>query len=158
MTETVEGILGDHAFLSGLPEGTVELIAGCARRVDVRPGEFILREGETTDTLYLVYRGRVSIEVHRPGHGGVAVETVGPGATVGLSWISPPFRWQFDARAIDEVTLIAVDATRLRAKFEQNPAIGYAVLDRLATRLVERLQATRLQLLDLHGLGHDDRP
>ncbi len=157
MTETVEGILGDHAFLSGLPEGTVELIAGCARRVEVQPDGYVLREGEATDTLYLVQRGRVAIEVHQPGHGGVAIETVGPGSTVGLSWISPPFRWQFDARAVDEVTLVAIDVARLRAEFERNPVIGYAVLDRLAARLVDRLQATRLQLLDLHGLGHDDR-
>jgi CRP-like cAMP-binding protein len=157
VTETIEGILRGHAFLDGLPEGTVELIAGCAHREDVRTGAFILREGEVTDSVYLVQRGRVAIEVHRPGSGGVAIDTVGPGDTVGLSWISPPYRCQFDARAVEDVTLVAIDVARLRAEFERHPAIGYAVLDRLSARLVERLQATRLRVLDLHGLGHDDR-
>ena len=36
----------------------------------------------------------------------------------------PPYRWQFDARAVDPVGAIAVDATCLRAKADADDALG----------------------------------
>lgn len=37
---------------------------------------------------------------------------------VGWSWLIPPRRWQFDARAVEPTTLIEIDADALRARFE----------------------------------------
>ncbi len=79
-----------------------------------------------------------------------------PGGTVGWSWLFPPYRWQFDARAIDSVGVVAVDATCLRAKADADDAFGHQLVTRMAGVLLERLQATRIRLLDLYGAdgGH----
>ncbi len=149
--------LAGHGFLTGQPEGAVGLVAECARWVTFETGQFLLKEGEVADTLHLVFSGLVVIEVHQPGGESLSIETVGPGHVVGLSWISPPYRWHFDARALEPVTTAAIDSECLRTQLGRNPAVGFAILDRLASTLVERLQATRIRLLDLHGLG-DDHP
>ncbi len=153
MSATLGEILGSHPFLSDLPEGAAELVAGCSRLESFEPGRLLVAEGDEADTLFLVHHGRVSIESHQAAGGSRSVETIGPGHPVGLSWATPPFRWQFDARALEPVTSVAVDVGRLRIELRRHPAIGVALLERLVERLVGQLQGARLRLLDLHALG-----
>jgi len=131
-------------------------VAACARNVSVDQGVLLVAEGDAADTLFLVRRGRVAIEVHAPARGAITIETVGPGATVGWSWLVPPYRWQFDARAIEPVGAIAVDGACLRRKAEADPALGYELMKRVVAVLLDRLQMTRMRLLDLYG-SHDGR-
>ena len=140
-----------HPFFSGLPPGVLELASGCARMVAVAPGRLLLAEGEPADDFYLLRRGRVAIEVHSAERGPLVLETVGPGHVVGWSWMIPPYRWQFDARALEPVGAIGLDARCLRDKADREPAFGYALSQRVSEILVERLQAARIRLLDLYG-------
>ena len=149
-TELVE-LVSAHPLLAGLPGDAVAGVAGCARNVAFDPGVLLLAENDPADTLYLLRRGRVAIEVHSPGRGPIVIETVGPGAVVGWSWFVPPYRWHFDARAVDAVGAIAVDGSCLRHKAEIDHALGYALMKRVAAVLLERLQMTRVRLLDLYG-------
>jgi len=66
----------------------------------------------------------------------------------------PPYRWGFDAKALDMVRAIALDATCLRGKCEADHDLGYEMMKRFMPVLVHRLQATRLQLLDVYGANH----
>ncbi len=153
MTTTVAELVASHPLLAGLPGDAVAQVAGCAKNTVFAPGELLLAEGDQADTLYLVRAGRVAIEIHAPDRGPIVVETVGPGGTVGWSWMVPPYRWQFDARAVGRVRAIALDAACLRSKADVDDALGHQLLTRIAQVLLERLQATRLRLLDLYGRG-----
>jgi CRP-like cAMP-binding protein len=155
MSTPIAGIVAAHPLLAGLPGDAVAEVAGCARNVAYAPGALLLAEGDVADTLFLVRRGRVAIEIHAPDRGAIVVETVGPGGTVGWSWLFPPYRWQFDARAIDSVGVVAVDGACLRAKAGADDAFGHQLVTRVAAVLLERLQATRIRLLDLYGANSD---
>jgi len=146
-------VVARHPLLAGLPSDAVASVAGCARMVAVAPGRLLLAEGDPADTFYLLRRGHVAIEAHDPGHGTMVIETVGPSQVVGWSWMIPPYRWRFDARAIDAVGAVAIDGLCLRTKAEADPALGYALLQRVTTILLDRLQAARIRLLDLYGRG-----
>jgi CRP/FNR family transcriptional regulator, cyclic AMP receptor protein len=148
---TMNELLTSHRLFSGLAPAQIDFVTGCARNVAFAPGEFLFREGDPADTMYLVRRGHVSIDVHQPGHGPITIETVADGDTVGWSWIVAPYRWTFDARALDAVGSIALDAACLRDKTLQDPSFGVALLSLVAAELLRRLQATRLRLLDLYG-------
>ena len=76
---------------------------------------------------------------------------LGEGDIVGLTWLLPPYRWGYDARATELVRAIALDAKCLRDKCEVDHDLGYALLKRFLPVLVQRLQAMRLQLLDVYG-------
>ncbi len=155
MMRTAAELAADHPLLAGLsPEGR-RLVGLCARNVAVDAGDLLLAEGGDADTLYLVRRGRVAIEVHAPGRGPLVIETVGPGAVVGWSWLIAPHRWQFDARAVEPVGAVAVDAGCLREQLAEDPRFGVALMGRVAAVILDRLQATRLRLLDLYGHGTD---
>jgi CRP-like cAMP-binding protein len=153
VTTEIAQLVADHPLLAGLPGGAVAQVAGCARNEAFAPGALLVREGGAADSLYLVRRGHVAIEVHAPGRGEIVIETVGPGAVVGWSWLIPPYRWQFDARAVDAVGAIAVDARCLREKADADHELGHLLTTRVAGVLLERLQATRIRLLDLYGTG-----
>jgi len=151
VNEAASSLLSGHAFLAGFPPEAVELVADQAELVSFRPGALLFREGSPADVAYLVTTGHVAIEIHAPSRGPLVIETIGAGHVVGLSWAAPPFRYQFDARAIDHVEAVAVDTAPLRVALAENPMLGFLFLDRLTAVMLERLQATRIRLLDLYG-------
>jgi len=143
--------IGNHELFEGLSPSEAELIAGCSKNVVFSQNELLLGEGDDAGTFYLVRRGRVALELHRPGGGPLMIETVGPGGAVGWSWLFPPYRWHFDARALEPVGAIAIDGECLRGKAESDPAFGYELIKRFAAVMVDRLNATQLRLLDVYG-------
>jgi hypothetical protein len=91
------------------------------------------------------------VEIFVPGRGNVAVETLGEGEVLGWSWLFPPYRWHFDARAVDMVRAIAMDGKCLRTKCDADPALGYEMVKRVASVVMQRLEAARMQLVDVYG-------
>ncbi len=152
--KTLDAILAEQAFFKGLDPQYLELIAGCGSNVHFAAGQTIFRESEEADRFYAIRHGKVAVEIHVPQRGSVVIYTVGEGDLLGWSWLFPPYHWQFDARAVQEVRATAFDGTCLRTKCDANPAMGYELMKRLAHLVSERLQATRLQLLDVYGPAH----
>jgi len=149
--KSLEEIIATHALFAGLGSGFLELVTGCAKNVRFAAGEFLFHEGADADQIYLIREGSVALEISAPGQGRMTFLSAGPDDVVGLSWIVPPYRWTFDARAQEDARAISLDATCLRNKCDADPALGYEVMKRFAPTIVERLHATRLQLLDLYG-------
>jgi CRP-like cAMP-binding protein len=149
--ESLARIVRDLPLFAGLNEDFCELITGCVRNIRFAPGEYLFREGQPADEMYLLRAGRVALEVTAPGRGAVTFQTLGEGELVGLSWLVPPWRWTYDARALETVRAIGIDAACLRGKCEADPALGYEMMKRFMPVLVERLHATRLQMLDVYG-------
>jgi hypothetical protein len=98
-----------------------------------------------------VRQGKVSIEVFVPNRGPVTLQTDSAGDLIGATWLFPPYRNQFDARATELVRATWFDGTCLRNKCNADPALGFELAKRLALILTRRLEATRLQLLDVYG-------
>ncbi len=150
--QTLEPILAAHPFFQDLDPRHLQLIVGCASNVRFDAGQFIFREGEAANQFYLLRHGTVRLEIFVPERGPLIVQTLGAGDVLGWSWLFPPYRWHFDARAATLVRAIALDGTCLRTKCEDDHDLGYALVKRFAHVMMQRLQATRLQLLDIYGV------
>jgi CRP-like cAMP-binding protein len=151
--EGLERIIGAHPFFAGLDAEFVTLLCGCARNAVFQADEHLFREGDPADSFYLLRHGSVALEITAPGRGAIAFETLGAGEIVGVSWLVPPYRWTYDARALELVRAIAMDATCLRAKCAADHELGYDLMTRFVPVVVERLHATRMQILDVYGSG-----
>jgi CRP/FNR family transcriptional regulator, cyclic AMP receptor protein len=147
----LERILLEQPLFRGLEARLGSLVSGCARNVHFRGGEEVFREGAPADEFYLLREGRVALEILEPGHEPARLSTLGSGEILGASWLVPPYRWTFDARALEPTRAIGVDARCLRAKCEADHDLGYELLKRVAASLIRRLHATRLQMLDVYG-------
>jgi CRP/FNR family transcriptional regulator, cyclic AMP receptor protein len=149
--ETLERIIREHPFFAGLNEKFLELVSGCAKNVRFEPGEYLVREGEPANQFYLIRSGKVALDISAAGRGTVTFQTVREGEIVGVSWLIPPYRWMYDAKAAEPTRAISIDASCLRRKSEADHDLGYEMMKRLVPILVQRLQATRLQILDVYG-------
>ena len=152
--ETLEPILATHPFFQDLEEAYLKLVVGCASNVRFEANQLIFREGEEANQFYLIRHGQVSVEIFAPNRGSVNVQTLEEGDILGWSWLIPPYEWHFDARAIGLVRAIALDGKCLREKCELNHDLGYELLKRFAYIVGQRLDATRLQLLDVYGTNN----
>lgn len=151
MITTLEPILAEHPFFSGLRPEYLKLVTGCASNVRFDAGQQVARAGEEANTFYIIRQGKVAVEVFAPGQGMIMIETLGDGDVCGWSWLFPPYRTHFDSRALELTRAIALDGKCLRGKCENDPALGFDLLKRVAGVMVQRLQAARLQLLDVYG-------
>lgn len=151
MPPTFELVLRGHEFFAGLPPEYLTLLAGCASNVVFPEGAFLFREGEPADSFFLLRNGKVALEIAAPGPGALLVQTLGEGDVAGFSWLIEPHRWEFDGRAVERVHAVQMDGACLRGKCAADPRLGYELMRRFARLATVRLQATRLQLLDVYG-------
>jgi CRP/FNR family cyclic AMP-dependent transcriptional regulator len=151
MIEGMEKLVREHRFFAGLDDETLTLIAGCARNVVFKAGEYLFHTGDPADEFYLIRHGRVVLDVVAPGRAPVSFQTAGENEIVGVSWLLPPYKWMHDARAAELVRAVGMDARCLRDKCMADHNVGYDLLMRFVPLLISRLQATRMQLLDVYG-------
>jgi CRP-like cAMP-binding protein len=148
---TLERIIEDHPFFAGLNDEFMDLVLGCASNVRFPKDTYIFREGQAANTFYLVREGNVALELFAPQRKPIVVATVGVGEVLGWSWLLAPYQWKFHAHATTDTRAIALDGKCLREKCERNHDLGYEFLKRFAQIVVNRLEATRFQLLDVYS-------
>ena len=150
-TRTLEPTISEHPFFMGLAPPYLSLVTGCAKNVRFGADAFIFREGETAEEFYLIREGRAALGISVPGRGLIPFQTVGADDVLGWSWLFEPYGWLYHARTLEPVRALAFDGVCLRQKCEEDHDFGYDFLKRFAGVMTERLQATRLQLLDVYS-------
>ncbi|MFH1892485.1 MAG: cyclic nucleotide-binding domain-containing protein [Candidatus Zixiibacteriota bacterium] len=154
--ENLERILRDHPIVAGLSPEHVSLLVGCASNVVFKAGEFIFREGDDADSFYVIRQGKVVLETYVPHMGPKAIQTRVAGEVTGWSWMIEPYRWHFDARALELTKAIALDGKCLREKCEKDHDLGYALIKKFFGIIAQRLEATQLQLMDIYRTNSHD--
>ncbi len=143
--------LADHPFFEGLKGGLPQRLQALATERSYAFGDMLVREGDVADRFVLVYEGKVALEIVLPDRPRVTIQTLGGGEVLGWSWLLPPPQWWLDARAVKRTRTLEIPAPELRAALDARPEDGYEFLLRLLPVVAQRLDHTRLQLMDLHG-------
>jgi CRP-like cAMP-binding protein len=149
-TEDLTEVIRQHPFLADLSKVHMEVLVGCASNVHFAEGSYAIREGEIANKFYLIRTGLVALESVVNARRRIRIQTVGPGEVLGWSWLVRPYRWHFNGLAVAEVRAIALDGECLRNKCENDHDFGYEMLSRFSRVIERRLEATRMQLLDLY--------
>jgi len=144
--------LRDHAFLAGFEEEHLETLEACVVGRSVwKKGEMIVLRGAPADVCHLLIDGTVAIDIRSPGTAPQPSQTLQGGDVLGWSWMFEPRLWTFDARAVSETSALTLDATLLSRAIEDNPVFGLRFGTRMTKAIVNRLKATRLQVLDVYN-------
>jgi CRP-like cAMP-binding protein len=149
--QTFEAQLAEHPFFTGLEPQYIQAIAALAANAHYEPEQYMFLEGERAKHFYIIHEGKVALETFAAAHGRITIETIEAGEVLGWSWLFSPYRWHFAARTVERTQAIVLDAAGLRAKAEEDHNFGYELVKRVAQIMMQRLQATRLQLLDMYG-------
>ena len=142
--------LRDLRFLQDIEDEYLEKIAAVARRVRFPAGKVIFHEGEPVAQVYLIVRGSVSLEFCASGVGCTRVMSVADGDLLGISPLLEQSRMAATARAITETEAIVLNAGQLLTLCEHNPRFGFEFMRRAALALAKRLNATRMQLVNVY--------
>jgi CRP/FNR family transcriptional regulator, cyclic AMP receptor protein len=144
-----EELAGTRMFRSLSPEH-IKAIAELGEEVEFADGRALMIEGDPADAFYLIRDGFVALEI-QAGAGTITIETLHNGDPVGWSWLFEPYLTHFDARSRGTTRAIKFDAAALRRRSAEDAQLGYELMRSFTSVIVERLHATRLQLLDVYG-------
>jgi CRP/FNR family transcriptional regulator, cyclic AMP receptor protein len=147
-----EADLERHPFVRGLGTEFLHSMAAHTRPRRYETGTSIAREGDPAREFFLIQTGKVGLELVPHDRPHLTILTLGPGEVFGWSWLVPPHRWRVDARALKPTDVLVVQGNELAALLDAHPSDGYQFLLRLVPVLASRLDATRLQVLDVHSL------
>jgi len=150
LTQALRAMLQKHHFVEEFEPRHVEKLATLAKEVRFARDQIIFREGGECSEYYLIVSGRVALEIEAPDHT-LRVQTLSAGDELGWSAVLMGSGKHFQARALEPVEALAFEGSELLAACKEDTAFGFAFMQRLLAVVAGRLQATRLQVLDLYS-------
>ena len=147
----INEIIKEHPFFKDFSEDELKFVESCAQNKVFKKNEFIAHENDEANEFYLIRKGKVAICANIPHKEDLIIQTISDGEILGWSWLFAPYQWMFELIAVETTHVIALNGKCLRAKLEQMPALGYKLMKRFSQLMIARLNATRLQLLDVYG-------
>jgi CRP-like cAMP-binding protein len=148
--QSIEETLAATRMFRNLTPDQLSSVAALGEEAEFADRAALMTEGEPADAFFVIREGFVALETQAPS-GSITIETLHDGDPVGWSWLFEPYLTHFDARSRGVTLAIRFDAVALRERSRHEPGLGYELMRSFASVIVERLQATRLQLLDVYG-------
>ena len=148
-------VLRETPLTAGLGHPERRRLAGLCQVRRAEPGDILLREGSDTTHLGIVRSGRVALRLQVPGRGSTTVLTVEAGDVFGWSAVVPPYRATSTAIAIEPSEVLVCEARALREALDEDEDLAAALYPRILQAVARRLEATRLQLLDVFGRAEE---
>ena len=113
-------------------------------------GEYLYKEGDNYNLLYIVSEGQLGIEIYVPGHGQVRLYTAEPLDVVGWDSLTPVARHRITTiSALKKSNLIYFNGVALDELCESDKELGYVIMRRLSNIIATRMLAMRIKLIDL---------
>jgi len=150
MRESLLTLLRHHPFVAEFEPRHVEKLAALGREVRFDRDHVIFREGDECSEFYLIVTGLVALEIAAPGHT-FRVQTLFAGDELGWSALLMGRGKHFQARTLERVDALAFEGAEVLAACKEDTAFGFAFMQRLLGVVAGRLQATRLQVLDMYS-------
>jgi CRP/FNR family transcriptional regulator, cyclic AMP receptor protein len=146
----LDELIAAHPFLSGTSEEFQSILEDCASLRRFGSHQLIFQQGSEADHFYLILSGKVVLETIVPPERRLAIQTLGAGEALGWSWLFPPYQWTVGAVTAAPTDVISLGARHLRQRAEQDPEFGNELMRRVTGTLVQRLHATRNELVRWH--------
>jgi CRP-like cAMP-binding protein len=146
--QSIEDYLSTHSFFSGLDDSFMKFLSNSAQELQVKEGHVLFQQGKPADKFYLLRSGQVSVQVPALVGPTLELQVLGEGQMLGWSWLIPPYRWNFQARALQDSDLLEFDGSAILAHCEEDPKFGYELFKRFAALMSNRLDAARQKIMD----------
>lgn len=138
MSEAVEEALGQVTLFSRLSERQRARLARFATTRDYKRGATIVRQGDTSMSLYVILSGSVRVDRESEGGGGaVQVERLGPGGAFGEMGLLDDQPRAATVVAEEPTTCALLAKWDFQNELREDPAIALALLPVLTGRIRE---------------------
>lgn len=142
-------LIAEQPFFKGLNPHQLQLLTESALEMKFQTGQKVFEAGSPANRFYLILEGKVLLESELAEHGVMLpVQILGPGDSLGWSWLFPPYVIHLGAHAIEPTRTIFFYGTRLREQCEQDHELGYELMKRIGQVATERFRATQERLAE----------
>jgi CRP-like cAMP-binding protein len=140
--------LQSHTIFSDLDPAHIEILVKHAREETYAAGDLLFQQQEPAEHFYILREGSIEVEVPAIYGPALEVQSLGPDDVLGWSWLIPPYRWTFEAKARSDAKVLIFDGKALLRYCEKDTDFGYALMKRFAGLMSERLHAARIKMMD----------
>jgi CRP/FNR family transcriptional regulator, cyclic AMP receptor protein len=139
------------AVFAGLDPEVFKELAMLGEEVTLNAGDWLFKDGDAADALYLVLSGAVDLKIalDEAKTKYIDLETVVQGEAMGWSALVEPYEYTLGAAAAADVQLAKLDSVQLRKYLAENPAAGYTFMCRAAQGIAGRLTNMRVRLASM---------
>ncbi len=148
----VEALSRIHLFEGIAPTG-LRRIAEIATEETHRLGQFIFREGDSGNALYLILEGKVRISREVSGMGEEALAVLGPGEAFGEMALIDDFPRSADAKVHERCRLLVISKDALESLLFLHKDLAYEILWNFVKILSARLRETNDKMTFLSVTG-----
>lgn len=138
----VTELLRSVAIFRDLDTGELARVAEVCREQTFASGEYIFREGEAGNRLYLIVEGEVRISRDVPGSGEEALAILKPGAMFGEMAVFDRSERSTDAISNGGTKVITIARSDFELLLDFNRELAYKVLWAMVRMLSGRLRST----------------
>lgn len=151
-THIVEA-LGKIRLFEGIHPKGLERIASLCSECTYEVGDFVFREGDIGDKLYLILEGKIRISRQVSGMGEEALAVLGPGQAFGEMSLIDDFPRSADARVHDRCRLLVLSKEALEDLLFLDKDLAYEILWNIVKILSSRLRETNDKMMFLSVTG-----
>jgi len=142
-------LLAEHPLFSALRPEHLQILADAARERRYADGDAIFRQDEEAAHFYLLESGTAVVQIPSIYGPPLVMQSLSAGDLLGWSWLIPPYKWHFDAKATSDASVIEFDGQGLRRRCDQDPELGYQLLKLFSALMSERVLAARLKMMEV---------
>ena len=150
-TGPLEAIIRRVPLFAGLSNEQIAQLCASSRRVQAKPGDLVIREGDAGDALLIILTGELEV-TKRDGAHEIALARRRAGEILGEMSLLEQWPRTASARALSNTELLEVDAGAFRKVLETTPGIATTILRTMAGRL-RSTEASLMQREKLASLG-----
>jgi hypothetical protein len=141
-------------ILRGLNEQERQKIKSLGQIEYYDPKMVIFSEGSEAGKFYLLEEGQVSVESRLSKGMSFPISAVSPGQAFGWSALVAPHQYTATVVALTRIRVIAIGKEAMLKMMRANPALGLAIMEKVASIVASRLRNLELELAGILQRGH----
>ncbi len=139
-------------MLSDLKDSMLKKMLKVTKKTKYSSGEYIFNEGDYSEYIYAVLKGKVGLELQKNTATLVMMDTVTRGYAFGFSALVDTEQKKYisHAKALTDTKLLKWSVEDLRKLFHKDYEMGYFLMKRIAKVAKKRLQIRNAQFLEIY--------
>ena len=130
------GILGKIPIFADLSERYKRLILSISRRINIKKGSLLCREGDVSDSMYILLFGKLSVSIKGSG----TIATINPIGTIGEMGVFTDEKRSASVIAMTDCALMLIRADDINRLIEKESAFGNRIMRKVIRIMADRIQ------------------
>ena len=140
--------LQNDSIFRNMPKRHIQTLADAEHITQTRQGECLFKQGDYTTKFYIVKSGYISVEIPAIYGPSLVMQKLDDDTVLGWSWLTPPYKWVFEANTELDVQVIEFEGKSLLKACDTDSELRYPLLKRFAALMSERLHETGEKMMN----------